>query len=59
MVSYTRVQKIPDMYNGKTIDGCKLPLIAYHPNKAPQLKVKPKYPWACINNKINGGKNNK
>ena len=35
------------MYNGKTIEGSKLPLTADHPSNAPQLKVNPRYAWGC------------
>lgn len=43
MVSYTNVQHIPAVYNGTMTAGSKLSLIAAHPNRAPQLKVKPRY----------------
>lgn len=46
-MSYTRVQNTPEMYNGNTIAGSRLPLIAAHPNKAPQLKVRPRKAWGC------------
>lgn len=47
IVSYTRVQNTPEKYSGKTIAGSKVPLMAAHPNKAPQLNVRPRYAWGC------------
>lgn len=47
IVSYTSVQQTPAPYIGRTIAGSKLSLTAAQPNKAPQLKVKPKYAWGC------------
>lgn len=49
IVSYTSVQNTPDAYRGSTTEGSILPLMAAQPNKAPQLKVKPRKAWGCTN----------
>jgi len=41
MVSYINVQQTPAVYNGSVTDHSLLPVIAGHPNKAPQLKANP------------------
>ena len=41
MVSYINVQHTPAVYKGSVTDHSLLPVIAGHPNKAPQLKASP------------------